>query len=261
MILKEILLPILDLLLINPGGRERIYQSLGGDLTAIEPPLWARLIAGYIADRGFSVGILDSEAEALGPDSVARKVEEISPRLIGMVVFGHQPSASTQQMVSAGENCRAIKNLTPQQQIIILGGHVSALPERTLQEEAVDYACNGEGPATVHQLLMALSGGQDLSTVQGLVWRQNGQTINNPPATLIKDLDADLHGNVWDLLPMDRYRAHNWQCFGKPGFPSAVCFHLHIARLPIQMHVLLHQCSFRCEQIPHAQSRRRCCRD
>ena len=217
MILKEILLPILDLLLINPGGRERIYQSLGGDLTAIEPPLWARLIAGYIADRGFSVGILDSEAEALGPDSVARKVEEISPRLIGMVVFGHQPSASTQQMVSAGENCRAIKNLTPQQQIIILGGHVSALPERTLQEEAVDYACNGEGPATVHQLLMALSGGQDLSTVQGLVWRQNGQIINNPPATLIKDLDADLHGNVWDLLPMDRYRAHNWQCFGNLG--------------------------------------------
>jgi radical SAM superfamily enzyme YgiQ (UPF0313 family) len=30
---------------------------------------------------------------------------------------------------------------------------------------------------------------------------------------LISDLDADLHGDCWDLLPMSRYRAHNWQCF------------------------------------------------
>jgi radical SAM superfamily enzyme YgiQ (UPF0313 family) len=210
-------MPTLDLLLINPGGREKIYQSLGGDLTAIEPPLWSRLIAGYVADRGFSVRILDSEAEALGPDSVAKKVEEISPRLVGMVVFGHQPSASTQQMVSAGENCRAIKNLMPELPIIIVGGHVSALPERTLHEEAVDYACNGEGPVTIHQLLIALSSGQTLSDVQGLVWRQSGRIVNNPPAGLIKDLDADLHGNVWELLPMEKYRAHNWQCFGDLG--------------------------------------------
>jgi anaerobic magnesium-protoporphyrin IX monomethyl ester cyclase len=207
----------LDLLLVNPGGRERIYQSLGGELTAIEPPLWARLIAGYVADRGFSVGILDSEAEGLGPDSVARRIKEISPRLVGMVVYGHQPSASTQQMVSAGENCRAIKGIAPNQEIIILGGHVSALPERTLREEAVDYACNGEGPLTVHQLLVARSAGKPLSDVQGLVWRQNGRILNNPAAPLIKDLDADLHGNVWELLPMEKYRAHNWQCFGDLG--------------------------------------------
>ena len=34
----------LDLLLINPGGREKIYQELGKELTAVEPPLWCRLI-------------------------------------------------------------------------------------------------------------------------------------------------------------------------------------------------------------------------
>ncbi len=39
----------LDLLLINPGGRRDIYQALGDDLTAVEPPLWCRLIAGYVA--------------------------------------------------------------------------------------------------------------------------------------------------------------------------------------------------------------------
>jgi anaerobic magnesium-protoporphyrin IX monomethyl ester cyclase len=28
---------------------------------------------------------------------------------------------------------------------------------------------------------------------------------------------AELHGDVWDMLPMEKYRAHNWQCFGTPG--------------------------------------------
>ena len=30
-----------DLLLINPGGRERIYQGLAAELSAVEPPLGA----------------------------------------------------------------------------------------------------------------------------------------------------------------------------------------------------------------------------
>jgi radical SAM superfamily enzyme YgiQ (UPF0313 family) len=145
-------------------------------------------------------------------------IQSRSPRLVGVIVFGHQPSASTQQMFAAGEVCRAIKRLCPSQPILIAGGHVAALPERTLNEEAVDFACSGEGPVTIHQLLNALSSRQpDFAPVEGLVWRDSGpfrQVRLNSPAPLIRDLDSDLHGNVWQLLPMNRYRAHNWQCFG-----------------------------------------------
>src|ERR1700691_1959801 len=51
----------IDLLLINPGGREQIYQSLGGELTAVEPPLWCRLIGGYVRDRGYRTATLTSK--------------------------------------------------------------------------------------------------------------------------------------------------------------------------------------------------------
>jgi anaerobic magnesium-protoporphyrin IX monomethyl ester cyclase len=205
----------LDLLLINPGGRELIYQDLGADLSAIEPPLWCRLIAGYVLDRGYSVEILDSEAETMGPQAVAREVIARNPRLVGMVVFGHQPSASTQQMTGANPILRALKELDPEQKTIIVGGHVAALPERTMNEEPVDFACNSEGPITVHELLQALDAGSsaDFSKVAGLVWREDGNIRQNLAPGLIKDLDADLHGNVWHLLPMSAYRAHNWQCF------------------------------------------------
>ncbi len=208
-----------DLLLINPGGRDRIYQNLGDDLTAIEPPLWCRLIAGHALDRGRKVEILDSEALSLGPEALAAAVAERRPILVGMVVFGHQPSASTQQMAAAGETCRAIKEAAPDQPLLILGGHVAALPERTLREEAVDYACSGEGPETVDALLDLLvasdrPGIDDLSRIPGLVWWDESRIRINPAAPLITDLDAELHGNAWHLLPMERYRAHNWQCFG-----------------------------------------------
>jgi len=66
----------------------------------------------------------------------------------------------------------------------------------------------------VEQLLAVLKAGStEFSAVPGLVYC-NGDEIRSIPApALIRDLDADLHGNTWDLLPMERYRTHNWQCF------------------------------------------------
>src|SRR5436189_3302841 len=100
----------MDLLLISPGGRELIYQDLGAELSAVEPPLWCRIIAGYVADRGYSASILDSEAENLSPKAVADRVNAMRPKLVGVIVYGHQPSASTQQMAGAGPLCHAIKD-------------------------------------------------------------------------------------------------------------------------------------------------------
>jgi len=206
----------MDLMLINPGGREVIYQDLGSDVTAVESPLWCRLIAGYITERGYSVQILDAEAENLPPKAVGDTVAAVKPRLAGVITYGHHPSASTPQMAAASPLCRAIKEARPSQPLFIAGGHISALPERTMREEAVDYACKGEGPVTIYQLLQALDAGSsgDFSRIEGLVWREEGDIRQNPAPAIIKDLDADLHGSAWHLLPMEKYRAHNWQCFG-----------------------------------------------
>jgi anaerobic magnesium-protoporphyrin IX monomethyl ester cyclase len=103
---------MLDLLLINPGGRNRIYQGLGSEFTAIEPPLWCRLIAGYCRDRGWSVDILDAAAYDADPAQVANFVEEKKPRLVALVVYGHQPSASTQQMAPAHDIAVALKGIS-----------------------------------------------------------------------------------------------------------------------------------------------------
>ena len=204
----------LDLLLINPGSRTETYQNLGDDLAAIEPPVWAGLMASYALKKGLSVEILDASAEALTPEQTARRVREVDPVLAAVVVYGQQPSASTQNMPSAGAACAAIKSHAPEQKVLLLGGHVASLPERTLREESADFVCGGEGLATLVGLVAALkAGGSSLGKVPDLYYREGPGVRSNPAAPLVRDIDAEIPGVPWHMLPMDRYRAHNWHCF------------------------------------------------
>src|SRR6266508_4535101 len=88
----------LDLVLINPSSRRQVYQSLGSELAAVENPVWAGLMATFCRLKGLAIEIIDAEAEELGPDDVAERVEYLRPVLAAIVVYGHQPSASTQIM-------------------------------------------------------------------------------------------------------------------------------------------------------------------
>jgi len=204
-----------DLVLVNPGSRMQVYQALGTILAAIEPPVWAGLMATFVRNKGFTVEIIDAEAETIGPNEVADRIAGIDPLLTAVVVYGHQPSASTQNMTAAGAICTAIKLRDPRRHIILVGGHVAALPERTLREEAADFVCNGEGPQTLVELLEVLkSRAPDYRGVAGLCHRDGDRIVCTQPAPLIRDLDRGMPGLAWDLLPMEKYRAHNWHCFG-----------------------------------------------
>ena len=208
----------LDLLLINPGGHRRIYQDLGRDLAAKEPPIWAGLLATYVRQKGSSVEILDANALDLSPAEVAQQVADRRPRLVVVVVYGHNPNASTFAMPGASDLCTTIAATAPETRLMLLGGHVAALPERTLREEQVDFVCSGEGAVTIHELLQALRASDqhpELAKVRGLLWWDGEDLCKNPPAPIVRDLPGEMPGIAWDLLDMTRYRAHNWHCFGR----------------------------------------------
>lgn len=194
-----------DIVLIRPSAE--VYQDLSDGLTAIEPPAWTRMTAGWLKDNYFDVVIIDQEAERITHKEAADRVYKSGAGLVAVIVEGHQPSASTQQMSNVRgllEQLNAFCNV----KIIIIGNHVSALPERTLLEEPVDYVCDGEGPITLRGLLE----NAPLNKIPGLVWRDGDSVGKNrlaPPIPI-----DELHGDVWDMLPMDRYRAHTWQCLG-----------------------------------------------
>jgi radical SAM superfamily enzyme YgiQ (UPF0313 family) len=205
----------LDIVLINPGSRRQVYQSLGKRLAAVENPVWAGLMATFCRLKGLSVEIIDAEAEELSPEQVAERIEHLHPVLAAVVVYGHQPSASTQNMTAAGQVCSAIKERTRSQNLLLLGGHVAALPERTLREEDADFVAAGEGLHTLVALVAALKTPVPLlSQVPGLWYRSDDGIARTPDRPLVADLDAEMPALAWDLLPMGRYRAHNWHCLG-----------------------------------------------
>lgn len=234
----------LDVLLINPGNTISVYQQLSIEFSAIEPPIFCGLFANYLRKKGSSVKILDIPAQNLTPAQVADAVKELQPRLITVVVYGFQPSASTQSMHSASEICKKIKAVNPETKILITGTHPAALPERTLREEAVDFVCTREGPLTIWGLAETLkAAGTDFSKIPNLCYLDNGQVRFTKNAELINDLDQEMPGMAWDLLPMDKYRAHNWHCFDDIG-----------KRMPYaSIHTSLgcpYKCSFCCINTP-----------
>ncbi|MFC2047592.1 B12-binding domain-containing radical SAM protein [Chloroflexota bacterium] len=85
-----------------------------------------------------------------------------------------------------------------------------------MREENADFVCQGEGFYTILKLLERLkSGGEtDVNKIDGLWYMKNGKVISNLWPPLMKSLD-ELPPVAWDLLPMDKYRAHNWHCFGR----------------------------------------------
>jgi anaerobic magnesium-protoporphyrin IX monomethyl ester cyclase len=195
-----------DLVLINPAAAHGLYGPLGSEFVAVEPPLFCRLIACYIRDRGYEVKIIDAEALHLPAQAVAKMVDEINPTLVCIAAYGHQPSASSQQMFGAREVAEALAASYSQPHVIMVGGHPSALPGRTLREEVVEYVGVGEGPLTILGLLR----GDDFGAIPGLVYWNGPLVVQNKSAPSIEL--SELRGDAWDLLPMDKYRAHQWQC-------------------------------------------------
>jgi len=204
----------LDLLLVKPGSQKKLYVELSSSLSAIEPPLLDGLIAGFIRQHGYSVKMIDAEAENWSPEQTADKIAEYNPLLVGVIVSGTNPSASTMNMPGAGAIINALKEKAPHIKTLLGGLHPSALPERTIKEENADFVCQGEGFYTILQLLEALKSSERIDDykINGLWYIKEGKIISNPWAPLV-NLD-ELPFVAWDLLPMEKYRAHNWHCFG-----------------------------------------------
>jgi radical SAM superfamily enzyme YgiQ (UPF0313 family) len=234
----------IDVLLVNPGSRAAVYQELADDFSAIEPPSLAALFATYLRRHGCTVAIVDAPAENLSPEGVARRIaEHYEPTLVAMVVYGFQPSASTQNMTAAGETCRALKGMGSYR-ILMTGTHPAALPARTLNEEAIDFVCDREGPETILLTARALKEkATSFGRIPSLWYRVGNVVMSNPPGELLDNLDGAMPGAAWDLLPMPNYRAHNWHAFE----------HIHARQPYASIHTSLgcpYKCTFCCINTP-----------
>lgn len=206
----------LDALFVHPSAAEKVYQALADKHSGIEPPIWAAMLANHCRSRGFGVNILDTEAERITPEQAAEIIVDIDPKVVCIVVYGQQPSASSQNMEGAIDLSKSIKNINPNLKILFVGPHVAAFPIETMNDESsIDFICQNEGVYTISGLLSIedKNNTQHLSKVDGLVYREDGEVILNKISKIVakKDLETDLPGMAWDLLPdISKYRTAGW---------------------------------------------------
>lgn len=196
-----------DVLLIRPNDKKAVYSGITPGITASDPPYWLALLGGWLRDRGARVVLLDAEADNIAPEDTAARVAAFSPNLVGILTLGSNLTASTWKMHGASVLAGAIKDAAPGQKIFMWGYHVSAVPERTLNEERCDFVVAGEGFQTVLELIRAAAAGGGYSGIPGL-WFKDGDGVHgNNDMQLVHNLD-ELPIDGWDMLPSRKYRNH-----------------------------------------------------
>lgn len=202
---------------VHPNASSKIYQDLAAKHSAIEPPIWAGLLANAVLRKGFSAEILDTEVLGYTYEQAAKAAIDVNPKIFCFVVYGQQPSASSQNMEGACEIAKRVKENSPESFIIFVGGHVAALPEETLnQEPFIDAVCTNEGVYALLTLcrIKDYKDKNALLKVDGICFRNDkGHPIfsGQPKVVDQSDLDNVLPGIAWDLLPsLRKYRTAGW---------------------------------------------------
>ena len=212
----------LDVLLVHPNASKKIYQDLSKSFSAYEQPIWAGMIASYLNNKGYTANILDCEVNQLSHEESIQKIKDFSPKIVCLVVYGQQPSASAQNMHGSEELMQSLKGLGMTR--LYIGLAPSALPEFIISRDDEVLVCRGEGPKTIEGLLQSKDNTDptELEKVPGLWfydWKKK-EVKSAPISPVITDLDNEIPTMSWDLMDMMKYRTANWHSWTNEVDPN-----------------------------------------
>lgn len=147
-------------------------------------PIWLAYAAGLLEQEGYEVKLLDSPAENLSCSATLKIAAEFLPKLIVV-------DTSTPSIYNDIEVAEKLKTILPDSFVLLVGTHVSALPEETLSLcKNIDGLARGEYDQTVLNLAEALSKNSlDIKEVPGLSYKALGKINHNPDRPLLLELD------------------------------------------------------------------------
>lgn len=146
-------------------------------------PIWLAYTTGVLEEAGFKVRLMDAPARDYDLNYVINRAIQFKPQLI--VVDTSTPSIYNDVKVA-----EALKEATGAF-VVLVGTHVSALPEQTLKlSSKIDAIARHEYDYTILELAKFLEAGKRLKTVKGLTYRIGSKIISNPDRPFIKDLNT-----------------------------------------------------------------------
>jgi anaerobic magnesium-protoporphyrin IX monomethyl ester cyclase len=191
----------MKVLLIQPPEFHMIttnVPSVVDEESGAYPPLGLLYVASFLEEHtSHEVEILDTLLDHLSFAQIEEEIRKRKPDVVGI-------QAMTFTVIDATLTAKVVKKVDPNIPVIFGGPHVFIYPHETLKIPEVDYIVIGEGEETFTNLVQALDEDQDLSTVNGIGYRQNGEVKITPMVPLHTDLDA-MPMPARHLIPQHRY--------------------------------------------------------
>jgi len=147
-------------------------------------PIGLDYIAGAVGKAGFEVDVVDLCLANEPLRTLKNYFANHSPQLVGVSFRNADdcfwPSCAW-FVPDLAETISAIRSMTDAP-IIIGGVGFSIFGERIVEYTDADFGVRGDGEQSVVSLLGELSGSRRFESIEGLIWRDNGEICSNRPA-------------------------------------------------------------------------------
>ncbi|NQU77398.1 radical SAM protein [Candidatus Falkowbacteria bacterium] len=198
----------MNILFVNPP---RFNEIVADNPTFIDeergynPPLGLLYIASYLEkNTSHDIKVLDAQVEELNyDDDFKNRIKELAPDIVSITIM-------TFTLIDVIKTIKLIKEAEKElgkKIIITLGGpHATIFPKETARLPYVDYVITGEGEIPFLKLIKSLEGKEKLENIKGLVYKKDGELINNGQQDFISDLDS-LPPPARHLTPIKKYNS------------------------------------------------------
>lgn len=116
-------------------------------------------------------------------NEIKSTVAEYNPKVVGI-------SAKSQNFASACIVAKLVKEFNKQIIVIVGGPHPSMVGSDVLKCPDIDVCVKCEGEITIVELLKAIDAREEFNTIKGIIYRKDGEIVENPQREYINDLDS-----------------------------------------------------------------------
>jgi anaerobic magnesium-protoporphyrin IX monomethyl ester cyclase len=188
------------------------------------------LLAPVLEGHGLEVEIIEANIDNLSRDQVKDRIKDYGADVVGI------SNMSLEYWRQAHLCAELVKQVDSNITTIMGGVHPTTMPEKVMEDSNIDFVVLSEGEERLPALLEALGSEElDLSQLNGVCYRQDGEVVIKQPVGWIHDLDA---------LPFPDYKRFNWKSVMFSEQKSAVG--LGSKRSPVGLVLSSRGCRLKC---------------
>lgn len=160
------------------GYKVKVYD---GDTTFEKSNLRDDIAGRPMAQQNYCENIENREHPAW--KELEKVVLDCNPDIVGI-------SIKTPAYHSSIQTVEIVRKLLPEAVIIVGGPHITITSDNMLQYNAIDFAFYGEAEYSLLEFVKSISSGEDVCSIQGIIYRKGNSIICNDRPERLASLDS-----------------------------------------------------------------------